>query len=87
MAEPTATVAETRAHLSKMAADACVTGASPTAIGNSGPWAAVAPAGAGCMPAIDWSKGAVPVDPKLGYAVLPAEWDDADDDGLYDDLA
>ena len=87
MAELTATVAEARAHFSKIAATVCATGAPVTVIKNSRPWVTIAPADADHIPVVDWSKGAVPVDPKLGYAVLPAEWDDREDDGLYDDLA
>jgi DNA-damage-inducible protein J len=37
-------------------------------------------------PAFNWDKpGIVRIDPKLGHAVLPAEWDD-DEDDLYADL-
>ncbi len=87
MAELTATVAEARSHFSKIASAVCATGTPVTVIRNSKPWVTIAPADPNHIPLIDWSKGAVPVDPKLGHAVLPNEWDDPEDDGLYDDLA
>lgn len=50
-----------------------------------------APAGTGyggVAPAIDWSKaGITAIDERYGHAVLPAEWGDPEDEGLYDDLA
>ena len=33
-----------------------------------------------------YEHGIVDIDPERGYAILPAEWDDPEDDGLYDDL-
>lgn len=36
--------------------------------------------------ATDKSSSAVPIDEELGYAILPSEWDDPEDDCLYDEL-
>ena len=39
------------------------------------------------IPCIDWSKQDVArMDPKTRKTILPVEWDDPEDDGLYDDL-
>ena len=91
MAELTATVAETRANFSKIATCVERTGRPVTVFRNSKPWVVIAPVGGGFggnIPRVDWSSaGVVPVDEALGHAVLPAEWDSPEDDGLYDDLA
>lgn len=90
MAELTATVAETRANFSKIAATVSETGRAVTVFKNSKPWVVIAPveSGLGGIAHVDWSKeGVVPIDESKGYAVLPAEWDAPEDDGVYDDLA
>ncbi len=91
MGELTATVAETRANFSKIASTVSATGRPVTVFKNSKPWVLVAPVGAGFgdrIPRIDWSKQDVArVDEATGKTVLPADWDDPADDGLYDDLA
>lgn len=91
MAELTATVAETRANFSKIAATVNATGKPVTVFKNSKPWVLVAPVGSGYgdhIPRIDWSaQDVVRLDDVSGRAALPAEWDDLADDGLYDDLA
>ncbi|MGN0037875.1 MAG: hypothetical protein ACI36Y_01890 [Coriobacteriales bacterium] len=39
------------------------------------------------IPGIDWGKvDYIKPDPVTGVTILPAEWDDPEDDGLYDDL-
>lgn len=89
MAELTATVAETRAHFSRIAAEVNSTGKPVTVFRKSKPWVVIAPVGSGgdCIPNVDWSKrGCVRMDPETRRTVLPAEWDDPEDDGLYDDL-
>lgn len=90
MAALTATVAETRANFSKIAASVSETGRPVTVFKNSKPWVVIAPveSGLGGVECADWSKGGVvPIDERVGRAVLPAEWDAPEDDGLYDDLA
>ena len=91
MREMTATVAETRANFSKIAATVNATGRPVTVFKNSKPWVVVAPVGKGDgdhIPNIDWSKqDVVRMDAESRRTVLPAEWDDPADDGLYDDLA
>jgi len=91
MREMTATVAETRANFSKIAATVNATGRPVTVFKNSKPWVVVAPVGKGYgdhIPNIDWSKqDVVRMDAESRRTVLPAEWDDPADDGLYDDLA
>ena len=91
MGEMSATVAEARAQFSKIAATVSSTGNAVTVFKNSKPFVVIAPVGSGfggIEPAIDWSKAAaLPIDERYGHAVLPAEWDDPEDDGLYDDLA
>ena len=90
MAELTATVAETRANFSKIASTVSATGKPVTVFKNSKPWVVVAPVSSGYgdnIPCIDWSKqDVVRMDPATQKTVLPAEWDDSEDDGLYDDL-
>lgn len=90
MEELTATVAETRAHFSRIAAEVNATGKPVTVFRNSKPWVVIAPISSGYgdhIPNIDWSKrDYVRMDPKERKTVLPADWDDPEDDGLYDDL-
>lgn len=88
MTELTATVAETRANFSRIAATVNETGRPVTVFRNSKPWVVIAPVGASGIPRADRSAGGVaPIDEETGHALLPAEWDDPEDDGLYDDLA
>ena len=88
--EMTATVAETRANFSKIANAVNATGRPVTVFRNSKPWVLVAPVQerfGGNIPNIDWSAADVAqMDPATRKTVLPAEWDDPEDDGLYDDL-
>lgn len=91
MAEMTATVAETRANFSKIAATVRETGQPVTVFKNSKPWVLVAPIESGYgdrIPHIDWAtQNVVRVDPETRRTVLPADWDDEEDDGVYDALA
>lgn len=91
MAELTATVAEARANFSRIAAVVDSTRRPVTVFRNSKPWVVIAPISAGYgdhIPNIDWTdKGVVRMDPATRRTVLPAEWDDPEDEGLYDDLA
>ena len=91
MDEMTATVAETRANFSKIAHTVNETGRPVTVFRNSKPWVLVAPVGMGYgdrIPNIDWSKhDVVRMDAETRRTLLPAEWDDPEDEGLYDDLA
>ncbi len=90
MGELTATVAETRANFSKIASTVSATGKPVTVFKNSKPWVLVAPIDSGFgdrIPRIDWSsQDIVRIDPLTRKTILPAEWDDPADDGLYDDL-
>lgn len=90
MEELTATVAETRANFSKIATTVSTTKRPVTVFRNSKPWVVIAPITSGYgdhIPNIDWSKDEiVRMDPKTRRTVLPADWDDPEDDGLYDDL-
>ncbi len=90
MTELTATVAETRANFSKIAATVRETGQPVTVFKNSKPWVLVAPIKSGFgdhIPYIDWStQDVVRIDPKTRRTILPAEWDDPEDEGLYDDF-
>lgn len=90
MSELTATVAETRAHFSKIAATVRSTGKPVTVFKNSKPWVLIAPLSGEYgdhIPFIDWSThDIVHMDPVTRKTILPAEWDDPADDGLYDDL-
>jgi len=91
MDEMTATVAETRANFSKIAHAVNETGRPVTVFRNSKPWVLVAPVGKGYgdrIPNIDWSKQDIArMNVETRRTVLPAEWDDPEDEGLYDDLA
>ena len=91
MGELTATVAETRANFSKIASTVNALGRPVTVFKNSKPWVLVAPVGKGFgdnIPNIDWSReDVVRMDADTRVTVLPAEWDDPEDEGLYDDLA
>lgn len=88
MAELTATVAEARANFSKIASSVNATRKPVTVLKNSKPWVVISPADPSpeaSIPIIDWSRvEVVKADTELGYAVLP--YDDAEDEGLYDDL-
>lgn len=54
---------------------------------DSKPWVVIAPVDASGVPGIDRpTDGVVPVDESAGHAILPAEWSDREDEGLYDDL-
>lgn len=90
MNEMTATVAETRANFSKIANTVNQTGRPVTVFKNSKPWVLVAPVGKGYgdrIPNIDWSsQDVVKLDDATCKTILPAEWDDPEDEGLYDDL-
>ena len=89
--ELSATVAETRANFSKIAATVSKTGRPVTVFRNSKPYVIIAPVGAGyggIAPVVDWSSPSViAIDERYGHAILPSEWDDPADEGLYDDLA
>ena len=79
MTEMTATVAETRANFSKIAATVRETGQPVTVFKNSKPWVLV--------PHIDWAaQDVIRVDPETRRTVLPADWDNEEDDGVYDAL-
>ena len=88
MDELTATVAETRANFSKIATTVNKTGRPVTVFKNSKPWVVIVPVGSGYgdrIPAIDWStQDVVAMDPATRTTVLPSDWDDPEDDGLYD---
>ena len=90
MAEMTATVAETRANFSKIAATVRETGQPVTVFKNSKPWVLVAPIESGYgdrIPHIDWAaQDVIRVDPETRRTVLPADWDNEEDDGVYDAL-
>lgn len=90
MEELTATVAETRAHFSKIAAEVSRSGKPVTVFRNSKPWVVIAPISSGYgdhIPYIDWSKQElVRMDSASRRTILPADWDEKEDDGLYDDL-
>ena len=91
MYEMTATVAETRANFSKIASTVSAVRRPVTVFRNSKPWVLVAPIDAGYgdhIPSIDWAtQDVVRMDAESRVTVLPAEWDDPEDEGLYDDLA
>ncbi|QTU84709.1 type II toxin-antitoxin system Phd/YefM family antitoxin [Xiamenia xianingshaonis] len=89
MSAVTATAAEARANFSKIATRVFESGKPVTILKNSKPWVTISPiTGDSPVTAIDWKAlDVVEIDPDRGYAVLPAEWDDEEDDGLYDDLA
>ena len=91
MSELTATVAETRANFSKIASTVNALGKPVTVFKNSKPWVLIAPIGKGYgdrIPNIDWTKhDVVRMDEETRVTVLPADWDDPEDEGLYDDLA
>ena len=85
MAEMTATVAETRANFSKIAATVRETGRPVTVFKNSKPWVLVAPIESGYgdhIPSIDWAKQDVArADPETRRTILPADWDDEEATG------
>ncbi|MDO4182726.1 MAG: type II toxin-antitoxin system prevent-host-death family antitoxin [Coriobacteriia bacterium] len=89
MSELTATVAETRANFSKIAAAVNRTKRPVTVLRNSKPWVVISPVDdspQAPIPNIDWATvDVIDIDPALGFAILPAQLDD-DDEGLYDDL-
>ena len=86
----TATVAETRAHFSKIATTVNTLGQPVTVFKNSKPWVLIAPISSGYgdhIPNIDWSKlDVIRMDALTRITTLPAEWDSSEDEGLYDDL-
>ena len=88
MSALTATAAEARAHFARIATSVSETGNPVTILRNSKPWVTISPISESSpVSSIDWAKvDLVKVDPKLGYAVLPSEWDNSEDEGLYDDL-
>lgn len=90
MPELTATVAETRANFSKIASTVNKTGSPVTVFKNSKPWVMITPVSkeyGSNIPNIDWNDPAIAKpDPVTGVTVVPIEWDDPEDDGLYDDL-
>lgn len=87
MPDLTATVAETRASFSKIAAAVRETGRPVTVFKNSRPWVSIAPLSDDHIPAVDWAKqDIVRMDSETGVTTLPAEWDDEGDEGVYDDL-
>ena len=87
MTEMTATVAETRANFSKIAATVRETGQPVTVFKNSKPWVLVAPIESGYgdrIPHIDWAaQDVIRVDPETRRTVLPADWDNEEDEGVY----
>lgn len=87
----TATVSEARANFSKIADQVDRSGRSVTVFRNSKPWVRIAPLSGDSgapVPRIDWSGDDIArVNPETGMTSLPAEWDDPEDEGLYDDLA
>ena len=89
MAVLTATAAEARLNFSKIAAQVSRSGSPVTVFKNSRPWVIINPVGEDSdVRPIAWeSLGVVKPDSKTGHTVLPAEWDDLADDGLYDDFA
>ena len=91
MSELTATVAETRANFSKIASTVNALGKPVTVFKNSKPWVLIAPVGKGYgdrIPNIDWAKhDVVRMNEGTRVTMLPADWDDPEDEGLYDDLA
>ncbi len=88
MAELTATAAEARANFAKIAAMVNKSGKPVTVLKNSRPWVTISPVtDSSPVTEIDWLKIDVKrIDPKLGFALLPSEWDNEADEGLYDDL-
>ena len=85
----TATAAEARAHFSKIASQVNKSGQPVTVMKNSRPWVVIAPITEDSpVVAVDWAALDIKrIDPERGYAVLPKDWDDPEDEGLYDDLA
>ncbi len=84
----TATAAEARLNFSKIAAQVSQSGSPVTVFKNSRPWVTINPVGEDSnVRSIDWGAlDVVGADPKTGRTVLPAEWDDPADEGLYDDF-
>lgn len=91
MSALTATVAETRANFSRIAAAVNATGKPVTVFKNSKPFVVIAPAQSeyseisSVMDSV--LADPVPIDKTYGHAILPQEWDDPGNDGVYDDLA
>lgn len=88
MAELTATAAEARANFSKIANRVSESGRPVTVLKNSRPWVTISPiTDDSPVKGVDWSEtDVIKIDEEKGYAVLPSEWDDPEDDGLYDEL-
>lgn len=89
MAEMTATAAEARANFSRIANQVSRSRRPITVLKNSKPWVTISPIDEDSpVVGLDLSALApLPIDPQFGHAILPAEWDDPADEGLYDDLA
>ena len=85
---PTATAAEARAHFSKIADHVNASGRPVTVLKNSRPWVVIAPIEEDSpVVGMDWAALDVKrIDPDCGHALLPQDWDEPDDEGLYDDL-
>lgn len=88
MSQMTATAAEARASFPKIADLVSRTHQPVTVLKNSKPWVTINPiTEASPIKHINWSKhDVIDIDAQKGYALLPADWDDPEDDGLYDDL-
>ena len=87
MTTMTATAAEARSNFSKIANSVCELGCTVTVFKNSKPWVEISPVGTNSeVTNIDWNKFVVAKPNEDGITVLPAEWDDPEDDGLYDDM-
>ena len=91
MDELMVSVAEASANFSKIATTVSETGRPVTILRNSSPWVATASVGRDLgehIPAIDWAtQEVVAMDRETRVSVLPADWDDPEDDGLYDGIA
>ena len=85
MGETTATVAETRANFSKIAATVNVTGRPVTVFKELEALGARGSRGEGLQGPHPQHR--LRMDTESRRTVLPAEWDDPVDVGLYDDLA
>ena len=88
MATMTATAAEARSNFSKIANTVSKMGKPVTVFKNSKPWVEISPINSNSsVSKIDWDKFVVAQpDPTTGETILPAEWDNPEDEGLYDDM-
>lgn len=84
----TATAAEARGNFSKIAEMVNSSGMPVTILKNSKPWVTINPiVSSSPVQSLNWDDlDVVKIDPTKGFTVLPSEWDDPADDGLYDDL-